>query len=287
MAANTTEEIIDEEAKGQLLWAFKLEEGEGGLEAREDEYNRALALMEEPERERISRFVFRIDAVRALVGRLLIRQACRRVLGIPCHSQQLLRTAENKPYLASPHPSRFPSWNFNISHDGRWVALAAHPSRLAGMDVAALGLRPPHSSAEEFFALMSSVLLPTEWLLVRSTASQQDALLQFFTLWALKESYVKATGAGLSVEPHHLSFHFDPSNGYALSLHGKLLSNWSFRVFLLDPAHVAAVALGPVSDAVPSFRRTLSESEPIRDASVACEPVLRQLQLEELFQGYT
>ena len=98
------------------------------------------------------------------------------------------------------------------------------------MDVAALGLRPPHSSAEDFFSLMSSVLLPTEWLLVRSTASQQDALLQFFTLWALKESYVKARGLDLSMPLHDFACGIDPACG-RISFHppsGNAANAWQF-----------------------------------------------------------
>merc|ERR1719436_2076811 len=49
----------------------------------------------------------------------------------------IARTYGKKPFLKSPRPSELPNFNFNVSHDGRWVVLASDPLRLVGADVAA------------------------------------------------------------------------------------------------------------------------------------------------------
>lgn len=101
---------------------------------------------------------------RAVACRLLQRAACHEAYGVAHTAALIQRTKGGKPYLAArpdtalngtPDPG--PNWNFNVSHEGHYVVLAAEPLLLCGVDVAA----PDQSRArgkprplEEHFATM-------------------------------------------------------------------------------------------------------------------------------------
>jgi 4'-phosphopantetheinyl transferase len=62
-----------------------------------------------------------------------------------------MRTKGSKPFLANlpnPRPPGIPNFNFNVSHEGSFVALAAEPVCICGVDVAApYQLRPGSKEA--------------------------------------------------------------------------------------------------------------------------------------------
>lgn len=68
----------------------------------QSEWLAAAATVQPEEKERIGRFVFATDAKLAMAGRLLIRRACRDVLGCSNTDLVLARTKERKPFLDRP-----------------------------------------------------------------------------------------------------------------------------------------------------------------------------------------
>jgi 4'-phosphopantetheinyl transferase len=89
------------------------------------------------------KFRFTADQKRALVSRLLQRRACFEATGVPWKSVSIARTKGGKPFMANKPmggaapASLAPNWNFNVSHEGKYVVLAAEPNALCGVDVAA------------------------------------------------------------------------------------------------------------------------------------------------------
>ena len=71
------------------------------------------------------------------VGRLLIRRVVSSMLGVSYRSIKLGRTEKGKPYLLSPIDGKTPrqDCNFNISHQGDYVVIAAEDSRPVGVDI--------------------------------------------------------------------------------------------------------------------------------------------------------
>jgi len=113
-----------------------------------------------------------------------------------------------------------PNFNFNVSHDGPWLALAAEPLLLVGVDVTSPRViggggaagngnangnssgskpsqPPPPLGVARLQRSLGSALADSEWARValEPDASSQDALFRRF--WALREAWSKARGDGL------------------------------------------------------------------------------------------
>ena len=103
------------------------------------EWEMLLGLIPEEDSAKTMRFVRLDDRKRALASRLLQRRASAEVTGLAYAAVSIKRTKGSKPYLENRPlgTSSLPNWNFNVSHEGNYVALAAEPRVLCGVDVAA------------------------------------------------------------------------------------------------------------------------------------------------------
>ena len=63
------------------------------------EYNHYLQFVQPEERARIKRFYKFIDSKRALIGRLLLRQAIHTLLNVNWLNIELGRSPDNKPFI--------------------------------------------------------------------------------------------------------------------------------------------------------------------------------------------
>lgn len=203
------------------------------------------------EKERILQFMFKRDAKAAMVGRLLIRKLVCTKVGLPWDGFHLARTPKGKPFLVHPSPeSDSARWNFNVSHQGDFALLAAEQGKLVGIDVMKT-TAPGSGSVQEFFRLMKRQFTDVEWKTIRTAESDWDQLHMFYRHWALKESFIKAIGSGLSfdlqrVEFHPLPYHMQEGSVYSqttMHLDQEEESNWTFEECLLDEHHHIAVAV--------------------------------------------
>lgn len=123
-------------------------------------------------RRRVLSCVNREGALGCLAGGLLLRA----VFGDAANS---IRTdGFGKPRLADARP-------FNLSHSGDYALLGVADADI-GVDIEQIRLRPFSSVAKRFFSENDQALL-------KNAADPEDT---FFTLWTLKESYLKAIGRG-------------------------------------------------------------------------------------------
>ena len=236
------------------------------------------------------------DAKSSLVGRLLIRKAVQSQLGVPCNSTTVRRTRLGKPYVVpAAAASPFPNFNLNVAHQGDWVVLAAEPHDLVGVDVMKNELRP-NTTVDKFLASMRSCFTDHEWLQVNESAPiynlncgwdndaddilfaaamsygtppassltpTQARLDPFFTMWSLKESFVKAMGLGLSFGLERTSFTFTrsaaarfepewvrPEKATVLVDGKDARSYWDFTIGSLDKLHIVACARTAPCEAV-------------------------------------
>ena len=115
-------------------------------------------------------------------GILLLRAMERR--GLEAEKTEFGEGRYGKPFLTS-----YPEMHFSLSHAGSW-ALCAVSDRPAGCDVERLGRGDPRIPGRFFHpeerAALEAAGDPAEW----------DRL--FGRIWTRKESYLKATGRGLS-----------------------------------------------------------------------------------------
>lgn len=169
------------------------------------------------------------------MGRILARY-------VPCAHLKLVdawgevklgRTENNRPTCAFLGSSAgvLVNYDFNISHHGRWVAMGYCTTRDSiGVDV--MTYEEPKRGRDVFFEAMRGCFTRREW------AQIGDSLERFYRFWALKESYLKATGVGLGFNLQRLSFELAPGetratlelDGVSVTVHGE----WSFEVWDLD-----------------------------------------------------
>lgn len=187
-------------------------------------------------------------------------KCCSEAMGLPDYaSLDIQRTKGRKPFLANPHgPRRFswPNFNYSVSHDGDFVAIAAEADALVGCDVCGTGGRATHApgtahesdlpspstSSGNAFTMPPRILRlrnqfsDDEWSLIAAAAASSQAAAPglvwdvFGTLWSCKEAFVKARGDGVAFELGRTSFDLAPAVGLGLgrplTSQSGLLGSW-------------------------------------------------------------
>ena len=174
--------------------------------------------------EKIDRLLLPEDRQRSLGGAVLLKQVLFR-LGIS--SFELSYGEKGKPFLQH-EPDVF----FNLSHSGDKVICAVSGAEI-GCDIEKIR-KLEFDVAGRFFS-------PQEAESIKHAAGDDEKKELFFRLWTLKESFVKATGRGMtpgfgenslelipggakSVKSAGEVYHFksfSPENGYQVSLCGR------------------------------------------------------------------
>lgn len=157
---------------------------------------------------KINRFRKPIDAVRSLLGDLIIRTILCRHYGLANDEIHYEYQEFGKPYL-----SGHPYLHFNISHSGDWVA-GVVSTQVTGIDI---------EKITEVKENLASLVLSTKELQKFQALHQTDRDAFFLKLWTLKESYIKATGTGLSEGLDTLEITMD-NDGISMKKNEKSIS---------------------------------------------------------------
>lgn len=235
-----------------VRWAFNVR----AWKPTREQWLYALQCVQPEEKERINKFVFTKDAKASMVGRLLLRKCISELNGVPYDDLRLGRDENNRPVVTQPEVADH-SFDFNVSHQGDFAVLAADEYPSVGVDV----MKTEYSGGktmQEFFAVMWRQFTPSEWNFIEQPGTENDLLRRFYRLWCLKESYVKAVGAGLSINLQRLDFNCltrEVKEGAItkdtqLYLDGQLLADWVFQETLLDPDHCVCTALNVRNEAI-------------------------------------
>ncbi len=160
------------------LWTTALAESEAGR----------WPLLSADERVRAERFHFARDRVAFVAARGWLRLVLARYLSCGPDRIAFGYGQDGKPHLVPDEGA--PDLRFNLSHSGGRAALAVASAREVGIDLERI--RPVSDDlAARFFA-------PSEVAGLDALPKAQR-LGAFFAVWARKEAYVKALGAGLTV----------------------------------------------------------------------------------------
>ena len=154
-----------------------------------------LSRVDKERRARVLRLGQTDEALRSLAAGLLLSA----VLG---RDDPPRRTEYGKPYYDDT-PS------FSLSHAGDYALLAVSGAGRVGVDVERERTVAIDALAKRFFPPEEQALL------AKTPISAQKSL--FFTIWTLKESYVKADGRGFSVSPRSYAVLPRDPNGALLS----------------------------------------------------------------------
>ena len=270
---------------GQLRWLVDISDWEPS----NAEWQLLLKALPEEDATKVMRFRFVADQKRALTSRYLQRRACFETTGVPWSSVEIARTKGGKPFMTNkPSPPTrsglHANWNFNVSHEGKYVALAAEPRMVCGVDVAApedARAGKKKRSFSDTIQMMKGQLAPDEWRVInegnQSEHKQEEAFRKF---WSLKEAFTKGRGDGLGFEFNRCAFSLgESSTGTAeqpvqratVAVDTKAVPLWGFYIQPLEADHWISTARGPPSaivDAHGQFTKTFAEFQ-MSDAAVS------------------
>ena len=206
--------------------------------ARQDEGDLALAwsVLDDEERAHADRLVQAIDRQTYVVAHGLLRGALARHAGVAAARVRFWRTPHGRPELVPPTGDAGPAVRFNLAHTRGLVGCALTATADVGFDLeqvlrpAPLDVAPQHFSDQERTGLDA---LP---------ARERDD--RFYTLWTLKEAYIKARGLGLAIPLDWFSVAPIPRGEARLTTGdpGQGDTRWTLRWWRL-PGHAMALAV--------------------------------------------
>jgi 4'-phosphopantetheinyl transferase len=177
------------------------------LEAIRSEQARWRELLSPDESKRADRFHFERDRQRFAAARAALRLILGGYLAEDAKDLNFCYSKKEKPSLGPPHTKS--GLTFNVSHSGGIALLAFSRGREIGVDVEQIKRDiEVEAIARRFFSQHEQgqlFALPAE--------QQVDA---FFRCWTRKESYIKATGDGLSLPLSQFDVSLEPGEIDAL-----------------------------------------------------------------------
>lgn len=145
-------------------------------------------------RIKINKFIRWEDRQRQLIANALIRSVICKNLNLKSNEIIFGRGDYGKPYLKNRT-----DFKFNLSDSGEWVVCAISDKEI-GIDVEEV--RPIElKMAERFFSKSEYESLMSK--------NNEERIDYFYDLWTLKESYIKATGKGLSLPLGEFTIHIN------------------------------------------------------------------------------
>lgn len=164
-----------------------------------DKLSNIIHILSKEKADRIKRFHFEKDKVRAIVGEALVRYLLIKNYNISNSDIRFGYRDKGKPYFISPDDKI----DFNISHAGSWVVCAVGDSKI-GIDVELI-----QEKEIEFVKYVFTAQEYNYWL----TLPKEEQRNYFYQLWTMKESYSKYLGIGLGLQFNKVSFE-SLCNGY-------------------------------------------------------------------------
>lgn len=208
----------------------------------DDDMRRAYkGLLSDAEKARLSRFLVDHASDQFLVARALLRTVLSNHADVPRHAWNFGVNAYGKPHIIATE-IRCPL-KFNLSHTNGVVACAVSHGHDVGIDIEYIR----HDL--NYQKLAHYVFAQTEISgLNRLPLSAQRQ--RFYTLWTLKEAYVKAVGAGLSVPLDEFWFDLDrqPLRIQFASNSIETSTYWHFESLNPTPEHALALAIAAHPD---------------------------------------
>jgi 4'-phosphopantetheinyl transferase len=192
-------------------------------------------LLDEGERVRWQRFRFEKHRHQFLVSHALVRVTLSRYAPVPPAAWRFVMNAYGRPEIVGA-----PSWlRFNLSHtDGMAICAVALDTEV-GADV------EDSERSGQTVEIAESFFAPSEVAALRALPAERQRE-RFFDYWTLKEAYIKARGAGLSLPLDQFAFHLEPGRSPRISFDPRMVDDpesWLFVQLRFSERHPAAVAV--------------------------------------------
>ena len=191
-------------------------------------------LLSAAETQRYTNYKSEKAAQQFLQGRRMIRAMLASYLGVSAVDFELSCQEHVKPVAQCLTSSRPPP-EFNLSHSGDWVVLAADRYRALGIDIECT----TQSNIGEIAGLSDLFTQNERAYLKKQTEPDQKARL-FLQLWRGKEAIMKATGKGFALAPN--SFELLTSEGTFKDIILAEARTWNLLQIALCPGLDCAIA---------------------------------------------
>lgn len=188
-----------------------------------DLYQRLYRCVSRERKDKINQYKFEADAKRCLYADILVRYLACDKLHIKNDKVYIENNKYGKPYL-----HHIKNQFFNISHSGKWVACGWSNQEI-GIDI---------QKIEDIdLDIAKSFFCESEYLSVMN-CEKTEQINSFYTLWTLKESYIKYKGNGLIIPLN--SFQFNIMNE-KISLQSEDIIKPMFYTMNIDEQHKLAI----------------------------------------------
>jgi len=213
---------------------------------------RATRLLAPEERARAAEFAVPHAAEAFTLGRVMLREAMSEAFGGDPAAWRFVAGASGKPALVAGGRAGF---DFNLTHTHGLVAVAAGDCAAIGVDAENLDRENDVMRvARRFFADGEIAAIER----IADAAARRRRVLH---LWTLKESWLKATGAGIAgtLKAARFDFEREPTaelrdDVAAATLPTSAGDGWRFRIAEVDARWSVSVAVREASDDPMDFR---------------------------------
>ncbi|HWI60598.1 MAG TPA: 4'-phosphopantetheinyl transferase superfamily protein [Symbiobacteriaceae bacterium] len=189
---------------------------------------RMVRVLSPDERTRADRYKFEQDRRRFIAARASMRAILGARLGLAPERVPFRYGPHGKPALAECRAGE--PLHFNLSDSGDWAVLGLTHAGEIGVDIEALRPIPEIASiAERFFS-------PAEEAWLRSLPLHEQPW-AFHRIWTCKEAYLKALGAGLSLDTRSFTFDFAVKPAHLMDV----ADAWTLIEMTPAPAYAGAV----------------------------------------------
>jgi 4'-phosphopantetheinyl transferase len=194
-------------------------------------------LLSEEELARHKRFLFEKDRDQFLIARALVRTVLSRYAPVEPADWRFSANPYGRPEIAAPqNPMHL---RFNLAHCQGLTLCGVVFDHDIGVDCENTCRPMNHSQiARRFFAADEAAYLESQPQETRADA--------FFSLWTLKEAYVKACGQGLSLPLQDFSFALSPHREPVISFSARIQDSphrWKFAQPSIGRPYKVAVAV--------------------------------------------
>lgn len=189
---------------------------------------------------KIKKFINKKDQERSLIGELLLRY-------IICLKYQI----KNKEICISidefgrPLLLNSKSYDFNISHSDEWIVCGVN-DKCIGVDIEKILSLDYENIAKQFFTKEECDFI------FKTTLNWQ--LENFYRLWTLKESYIKAIGKGLLIALDSFTINIDESKIFAIS--DDKQNRWYFKEYSIDTDYKTSIC--SLTNEFPNYIKVIS-----------------------------
>ena len=177
--------------------------------------------LSQEEQQRAERFVRDDDRRSYIISHFELRRLLAQELGCAVDEIVFNTNDHGKPALKN-----FSGLHFNLSHSGDCAFIALCDQEI-GVDI------EHHSDKSDLLAIAKRFFTEDEYLYV---CNQEDRLVSFYTIWTLKEAYVKALGRGIAYGLNNFTV---VSAGLSIV---ESVDGWCLRQFDVVANYSAAIA---------------------------------------------